>query len=308
MTIRLATEEDIPAIVDLLKLTLGERLMPKSEQFWRWKHVDNPFGVSPVLLAIGDNRIVGVRAFMRWEWGNGQETYKAVRAVDTATHPDYQGRGIFRKLTLQLVEQCRERGDSFVFNTPNGKSKPGYLKMGWRTAGRCRVKVRPRIFSGGANGRADRYELTAIGNLENLIKRQNQRHVGGVHTVYSAEYVRWRYMNCPNVRYHAVTDNATTSSFAVIFRMKPHSFGNEMRVCDILADESTDKRAIREQLLEAAGSFRAAFVSFAGADHLSPFDVPSLPIGPEVTILPLNTKSVIPFDRWRPTLGDLEVF
>ena len=38
-------------------------------------------------------KLVGVRAFMPWMWTKGGKTYQAIRAVDTATHPDYQGRG-----------------------------------------------------------------------------------------------------------------------------------------------------------------------------------------------------------------------
>src|SRR5688500_17576198 len=98
MEIRRAVEADIPEIVSLLKLSLGESLMPKSERYWRWKHIENPFGVSPVLLAIEAGTIIGVRAFMRWAWSRGETRLEAVRAVDTATHPDFQGRGIFRKL------------------------------------------------------------------------------------------------------------------------------------------------------------------------------------------------------------------
>src|SRR6185369_5387038 len=35
-------------------------------------------------------------------------------------------------------------GDTdLVFNTPNGKSLPGYLKMGWTVTGRVPVAIRP---------------------------------------------------------------------------------------------------------------------------------------------------------------------
>ena len=127
MEVREATEEDIPAIVNLLKQSLGESLMPKSEKYWRWKHLENPFGKSPVLLCWEGKTLIGVRAFLRWEWALQGKVIRAVRAVDTATHPDYQGKGIFKKLTLSLVDTCTKAGDKFVFNTPNKQSKPGYL-------------------------------------------------------------------------------------------------------------------------------------------------------------------------------------
>ena len=97
MEIREATESDIPDIVALLKKSLGESLMPKTEAYWRWKHLINPFGTSPVLLCWENDKLVGVRAFMRWEWHKGEQVYHALRAVDTATHPEYQGRGLFKK-------------------------------------------------------------------------------------------------------------------------------------------------------------------------------------------------------------------
>src|SRR5687768_822241 len=134
MQLKEATQEDIPEIVSLLKLSLGESLMAKSERFWLWKHVENPFGVSPVIIAVADGKIVGVRAFMRWAWADETERIEAVRAVDTATHPEFQGKGIFSKLTKALLKDCEEKGIRLVYNTPNSQSLPGYLKMGWNVA------------------------------------------------------------------------------------------------------------------------------------------------------------------------------
>ena len=67
-----------------------------------------------------------------------------MRAVDTATHPDYQGRGIFSRLTLHAIDELRADGVAFVFNTPNDQSRPGYLKMGWQPVARLPVLFRPR--------------------------------------------------------------------------------------------------------------------------------------------------------------------
>jgi hypothetical protein len=38
-------------MIGLLKKSLGEGLIPKSEALWNWKHEQNPFGASFVLLA-----------------------------------------------------------------------------------------------------------------------------------------------------------------------------------------------------------------------------------------------------------------
>ncbi len=92
-----------------------------------------------------------------WDFGRscagsssaGRHAVRAVRAVDTATHPDHQGRGIFSTLTPTRSRRCGSRAD-LVFNTPNEKSLPGYLKMGWQIVGQaCRSG-----FGSGSGGRS----------------------------------------------------------------------------------------------------------------------------------------------------------
>ena len=146
MIVRNATPEDIPAIVVLLQLSLGENLIKKSENTWNFKHVDNPFGTSHVLLAYEGDVLIGVRAFMKWKWQMGTQSWTAFRAVDTATHPDYQGKGIFKKLTLQALDDIQKGGETFVFNTPNEISRPGYLKMGWKIVDTIELAVIPTPF------------------------------------------------------------------------------------------------------------------------------------------------------------------
>ncbi len=93
-------------------------------------------------VATDGDRIVGLRAFMRWEFVRGGDVLRAVRAVDTATHPDYQGKGLFTAMTMHGLDVIRDDGIDFVFNTPNDKSRPGYLKMGWQEVGKLPVAIR----------------------------------------------------------------------------------------------------------------------------------------------------------------------
>jgi GNAT superfamily N-acetyltransferase len=130
MEITQAQDSDINEIISLLKISLGEALMPKSEAYFIWKHFKNPFGKSLILLAKENGKIIGIRAFMLWSWINVETIVTSVRAVDTATHPDYQGKGVFKKLTLEAVKKSIDEKFSFVFNTPNPISMIGYLKIG----------------------------------------------------------------------------------------------------------------------------------------------------------------------------------
>ena len=93
LDIRPATPDDRDEIIALLRRSLGSDGDPRYPELFAWKHDENR--VRPVADVGGDDRdrIVAFRALMRWEFVRGGAVLRAVRAVDTATDPDYQGRG-----------------------------------------------------------------------------------------------------------------------------------------------------------------------------------------------------------------------
>ena len=112
LTIRRAGPEDREAIITLARASLGWKEGDPNEAFFAWKHDENAFGTSPAWLSVApDGRIAGLRVFLRWRFRTPQgQTLSAVRAVDTATHPDFQGRGIFTTLTLGALPDLRDDG------------------------------------------------------------------------------------------------------------------------------------------------------------------------------------------------------
>lgn len=322
MHIREATPQDTSQIITLLKLSLGEALMPKSEAYWNWKHVRNPFGPSPVLVAEDAGELIGVRAFMRWEWQQGREILKAVRAVDTATHPDHQGKGVFRKLTLALLDMCEREGVDFVFNTPNSKSKPGYLKMGWQTAGKLPVKLtfkRPlRMIKNRfiKKPNVEFLELEKHGefNLSNQLQQDFEvtGHQKSWATAKDLQFIKWRYLDIPVVKYYG----CLRQEGLVVFRLKQDIRGIELRVVDTMGSE----KGIENALQYMCGNIDFDYMSVKSLPlRLSAFAVSilgarlsiSLKNGPEVTVRQLTKGVMDPlmnFKQWDPTLGDLELF
>jgi GNAT superfamily N-acetyltransferase len=201
MIVREAKQEDIDSIIILLQASLGESLLKKSAEIWNFKHVINPFGESTVLLAEENNELIGVRAFMTWRWQIGNQIWNAYRAVDTATHPNHQGKGIFKKLTLQALEEIQQKRDCFVFNTPNDQSRPGYLKMGWQEVGKIKVALVPIFFYALPflfYKKKYKSSITTL-ELETLCEIHNQNLVAKnvLFTPKSAQYLKWRYEENP---------------------------------------------------------------------------------------------------------------
>lgn len=328
MIIRKAEESDIPRVILLLKASLGESLLPKSEAYWKWKHVDNPFGDSPVLLAEEDGNCIGVRAFMRWKWNKQGETFEAVRAVDTATHPDYQGKGVFSKLTTTLLNVCKDKQWQFVFNTPNEKSLPGYLKMGWRKAGNLPLEIqiiRPlsmikdRLMVSHKplldENKASLSFYFDHPGLNDLLQQHRKLHSAVFQTPYSPQYLRWRYLENPVAKYYAAGyEDGSALTALLIFRVKATKWGSEFRITDLFLSSIKDIKKLRQLINENIRRHRAHFVTFAANDFrllqgVLRFNTKRL--GPIVTvrdILPGQSDDFVNFNRWTPSLGDMELF
>lgn len=320
MNLRSSTEEDLPAIIELLKASLGESLIPKSMELWKWKHITNPHGISPVLVAEEKGEIIGVRAFMKWNWSYKGDIIKSVRAVDTATHPNHQGKGIFKKLTLAGVENVKSEGVGFIFNTPNESSKPGYLKMGWVEKGRMplKLKVNPLAFKS-----FNEPDFTALNwndlistlpKFKNPIDSDNQ-----LQTLLSAEYIKWRYKDNPLFNYEFITDYQT---YVLFYRIKKHSFGLEMRIVDVFIDTNKFNSLSRKTLVESFNHIsKSTFLVSASGRHYTLAKgvypklgmLPILEKGPLITLRNILMEQSS-FDElkdeinWGYSLGDMELF
>lgn len=227
VVVRRARADDVPAIVDLLRAGLGEGTLARSPEVWRWKHEQNPFGASPVLVAEADQRLIALRAFMRWRWSDDDGGIAAVRAVDTVTHPDHQGQGLFKKLTLQLCDELRDEGVDIVFNTPNDKSGPGYLKMGWQDLGKVDLWAR---LSGPSLPWPRRRRRRSASELRSLTLPGHVRGAG-LSTVRSLSYLGWRYADVPGLDYVVVAEEGVA---VVVGRSRERAGRQEAMICEVL--------------------------------------------------------------------------
>lgn len=334
ISVRPYTDDDEPRVLDLLRQTLGEGPAGnRSAEFFTWKHLESPFGPSFMLVAEADGQIVGLRAFMRWHFRSGERILNAVRAVDTATHPNYQRRGIFSKLTNEALSSLRDSVD-FVFNTPNANSLPGYLKMGWKRAGRLPVLIRPcrpMAFARGlgsiksslepSRGRPDiaadtAAELFFDSDVTRLLERTDDQG-DRLQTTRTVDYLKWRYAQAPHLDYRVVREfDAGRLCGLAIFRVRPRGILWESSIADMVVvpgDHRTLRRLLRRVDAAAAADHMTCLHSGQAGQSIralrdgflrSPGAVTVVvnPLGHEVAPDPFNRRS------WALSLGDLEVF
>lgn len=310
LTVRRIDPEDRTGVIAVAVRALGWRGDERDRDFFAWKHEDNPFGPSPAWVAIEGGRIVGFRTFLCWQLARGAERLRMVRAVDTATDPDHQGKGIFRLLTERAVEELTAAGYDAVFNTPNSQSRPGYLKMGWAQLGRPAIGARPRgplaaLKMGQSRTGAEKWsEATTVGQpvadvfrgpgLESLLATLPAP--AGWSTPRSADYLRWRYGFEP-LHYRALEVRGGLA----VFRVRRRGPSREIALCEWLAP-GPDRRGLR-RLVHAAGDYL-----IAGELGLVHGVLPVPRLGPVVTWRRLTRSTVPAIGDLSLSLGDLELF
>jgi GNAT superfamily N-acetyltransferase len=322
VSVRRAAADDRRAVLELLAVSLGWERGPVFADFFEWKHEHNPFGRSPGWVAVADGRIVGFRTFLQWQFDHADgRRRRAVRAVDTATLPDHQGRGVFRRLTLEAAEDLRGDGYDFVFNTPNPKSRAGYLKMGWTDVGRVQAAVRVAGVAGArrllsSRVRAERWslpvragvpaaELLADARVEKLLCRLPP--AAGFRTARTVDYLRWRYGHAP-LGYRAIAADDDPASGIVVFRVRRRGNATEVSVCDVLVPDGVTSTKL-ELLCKVARTTAADYAVLVGSSSLRAGYFPIPRRGPLLTWRPLADPAPPPSLRdLELSLGDMELF
>ena len=319
LAIEPAGDHHVGAIAELLSASMHQPDDDRTRGLFMWKHSANPFGESPAWVAEIDGEVVGYRAFMRWEFTDGATTYRAVRAVDTATHPDHQGKGIFRLLTLHGLEEVRADGVDFVFNTPNDQSRPGYLKMGWELVGRLPPRVRPRGLRSlprivrGRTPAGHWGEPTDVGRRADEVFEHDagtealvvSARVPGLQTRRSGAYMRWRY-DADLLGYRVLTLGSDLAEGAACFRLRRRGDALEATIGDLLVpgqDPATRRRLIRSVLAATRADY-ALVLDGSIQDRT----VPLPGQGPTLVWRSVNATQRPLLEDWHLTMGDIELF
>jgi GNAT superfamily N-acetyltransferase len=118
--------ERLADYASLLNATFGGNKFNMNALAWRYR--DNPMG-----------RIVGVDA---WDGDRLAAHYitcpmqakiegrvvRGLLSMNTATHPDYQGQGLFTRLAATAYDLGKSAGYEFVIGVANANSTPGFLR------------------------------------------------------------------------------------------------------------------------------------------------------------------------------------
>jgi hypothetical protein len=126
--------------------------------YFAWKYESNPYSPAPLLtVAVGENKVVGVRGFHGAQWQSGQLVLKCFCACDLVVDPAHRNRNIHKRVTDLGLRELSSQGHSMVFNfSANPANYLTSLRTGWKPVmpfrtvryERRRAKLVRRVASG----------------------------------------------------------------------------------------------------------------------------------------------------------------
>lgn len=124
-TIREGSPADFDALRELYRDVWGY-IRPRDFDYWRY--VSPPEGFCPMALAVAGSRLAGAYSLWPTRVRVGGKVVLGAQSIDTMTHPDFQGQGVFTALANACFELAAHRGYRLLYGFPNPSSYPGFVR------------------------------------------------------------------------------------------------------------------------------------------------------------------------------------
>ena len=180
-----------------------------SKKYLEWQYLDNPNGLVVSFNAFTENgELVGHYAAIPIQMIIEGEKKKGLLSLNTATHPNHQGKGLFTKLAIQTFQYAKQNGFEFVIGVANANSTHGFIKkLGFELIAPLEFKV-------------------GIGNIYKRFDPSDKNRF-----FYDYKTLVWR-LKCPAYEY-SISGNCIYSKrkeplFHSCFAMVPHDENCEL--------------------------------------------------------------------------------
>ncbi|PKM87472.1 MAG: hypothetical protein CVU87_09530 [Firmicutes bacterium HGW-Firmicutes-12] len=123
-----SSELDISEMAKLAETHYGKAEI-SNEEYLQWEYSKNPHGnvIGNVARNSAGELVAQYLIMPKDVWYNGR-VYKGSHSLNTLTHPDYNGQGIFTSLARKTYQDGIKQGVIFTYATPNPNSYYGFSK------------------------------------------------------------------------------------------------------------------------------------------------------------------------------------
>ena len=221
------TGSDYLQLIKLTETTYQGREISKAD-FLEWEYALNPYGKALITVSEIKQEIVSQYAVLPRAFSIGKKIFQGSLSVNSITHPDYRGNGLFKKLAEETFIRCKENEINFTIGFPNHFSHPVIVKNEiFESIGFLPLLIYPinpvitffKYISSKRRKKGDEIVLNGIEealkkisgislfnfevdatNYENFLHRFNESKINV--TNRSLSFIKWRYLNIPFRKYH----------------------------------------------------------------------------------------------------------
>lgn len=178
--------------------------------WYRWKHLDGPWGPSRGWVAVDNGEVVGTRLFVPWQLRSADGLHACSRAMDGATVPRARRRGIFSALIRREVDQLVDQPTwHCLYSTSVPASREAYRALGWTILPPTRMQYRPVRLRSAARVRLDASLPEPVAGSETRVR-----------TNWNSAALAWRTDARSTVTYRtALLGDSAAASHGLVFRV-----------------------------------------------------------------------------------------
>lgn len=313
------------------------------EDYLYWEYLQNPIGKAIVYVAKKDTIVVAQYVILPKNILVDDKVVSVNISVNTITHPDYRGHGLFPKLAELAYDDCLKSNQNYTIGFPNSNSTKGFLdKLKFADVGKLPLLLNVKnplfalfVFLMGRRVKGeteiDLNFITEDSSLSNLDFEKDKTQYSSfwlnfkkrnvITTDRSMEYLKWRYVDVPFRKYRVLKFVSNNEIKAIIVLRAKKIFGIR---CGIIVDFLCSTK--NEHLLDPIfGIFKrnklALIIATCSRNSLEYqclrragfFKVPDWLMFKKLTFiirdhLKNSSNNLIDFKKWFITFGDYDIF
>lgn len=233
----------VASILEAAQSTHG-LIYPKADWF-NWKFFCNPYGESYSRVALSESgEVAGFLSFSPQMVCCQKNKFRSCLSFETFVVSSFQKRGVFSKLCNLAMQDALSDGVQLMFNFPNPKSAPGFIKMGWKSVGGLNMWIKPinkfkfisRLVINKGNLGPFMQKNIIFNNDEfsfNDYVKSSLPYIddGKFKTDKNYEYLKWRFLDNPIWKYNYYN----SGYFLFIFKQGIRQELSEIQIMDIIS-------------------------------------------------------------------------
>ena len=248
INIRVAYKNDQGQILNLLNEVFSSQQRSagtRGVSFWNWKFENNVFGKAKLIIAEHENKVIATSTLWPWEFSLRGQILRAYQPCDTVVHPDFQGKGLFKKINLQRLKESHNEQIDLLFNFPNKNSLNGYLSLGWENLGQLPWMVRLlKPFSVLKNYFKETKSVNLHINQEYHIEQNIAESLAQSSCTWDKfiqinrkqGFFEWRYIDKPGREYGMIKYEKGRKKIIAVFTLSQSGMNVEMIIVDLIGE------------------------------------------------------------------------